>query len=136
MLPQNLKLGPFKVDHHGMLSPATPDSFPRFGVRWRGRVLSSAMRQTNAEDAASGVLDLTIRIGRLPSTTNTSGAQREAALILAKTLPQLMPARWRWQLRADHSIFLDAQVLIALPVSAVGLVTELATFLLELDPYL
>jgi hypothetical protein len=135
MLPQELKLGPFKVAHNGMLSPATPDSFPRFGVRWRGRVLSAGMRQTSVENPRAGVLDLSMRLGRLPSSTGTGGPHRDSALYLAAMLPRVMPSNWRWRLQADHNILLEAQILIDLPVSAVGLVRELSAFLLELDPY-
>ena len=136
MLPTDLKLGPFKVDHLGLLSPASPESFPRFHVRWRGRVLSTEMHKSNLESSQSGELDLTIRPGRLPSSIDTNVTQREAAIALAQFLPKLMPTHWNWHLRADHSILLKANMQITLPVSAVGLVSELSLFLLELDPFL
>jgi len=134
MLPPELSLGPFKIDRAGMLSPATPESFPRFGVRWRGRVLHTGMRQCH--DHARGILELSIRIGRVPSSTGLGAEQRRAALALAPLLPSLLPDGWALQLLPDHALLLQTSLAIALPVSAQGLVTELTSFLLQLTPYL
>ncbi len=136
MLPSELSLGPFKIDDKGLLSPATPESFPRFAVRWRGRVLHISMRQCSAEDSAHGVLELSVRIGRVPSSVGISAPRRQSALAMAHLLPRLMPAQWQGRLMPDHTILLETALAIALPVSATDLVGDLATFLLQLDPYL
>ena len=73
---------------------------------------------------------------RVPSSVGLGAEQRQTILTLTQVLPRLIPASWKWRLRADHSITLETRLLIDLPVSAVALVSELAAFLLQLDPYL
>lgn len=130
-------LGPFKVDDHGLLSPSTPESFPGFAVRWRDRLVHARMLQRNPSGDL-GRLDLSTRLGRVPSTAHAPppSPRRSDVLVAIRHLPGLLPQGWRLELAADHSIIVQAQTALTLPVSAVSLVTEMAMFLLTLTPYL
>jgi hypothetical protein len=96
------------------------------------------MRQKPSGDGLSGTLDLIARLGRVPSTASqaTGPAHRSASLAALRRLPRLMPKGWRLQLLADHSVLVETELPLTLPVSAVGLVTELTMFLLTLTHYL
>jgi hypothetical protein len=130
MLASDITLGPFRVDQQGLLSPADPASFPRFAVRWRDRLVQAHMRH--------GTLDLSSRIGRVPSTAGPtpSAANRATILDVLHQLPRLLPTGWRMRLMPDHSVLVEAQTELILPVSAISLVTEMSLFLLSLTPYL
>ena len=137
-LPSDTTLGPFRVDPQGFISPATPATFPRFAVLWRQRAVHARMRQSDAADATAGTLDLTARVGRVPSTAGRGGtdAGRKATLRLLDLLPSLMPAQWTLRLTPDHSVLVEANARLVLPISVTSLVTELSMFLLTLTPYL
>ena len=128
-------LGPFKVDRCGLLSPARADQMPGFAVRWRNRLIQAHI---SGDAEALGVLHMTTRAGRVPSTAalapSTTG--RDAALDLVRDLPNAFPANWRVRLTPDHSILMEARLAVALPVSAVGLVVQMSSYLLHLAPYL
>jgi hypothetical protein len=125
-------LGPFKVGPNGLISPATPTHMPSFGVRWRERLVQARISE---DSEGMGTLRLTSRIGRVPSTAQEPGC-RPAALGIVRDLPELLPESWGVRLAADHSIVMEARTRLALPVSAVSLVTQLSSFLLALSPYL
>jgi hypothetical protein len=132
------KLGPFKVDASGLISPATPSMFPRFFVRWRDRMVQARMLQPNPDDLTHGTLEIVTRVGRIPSTGMATGASdsRAVALDLTRTLPKLLPEGWKMRLSPDHSVVFEAQAVLVLPVSAISLVTQVSMFLLSLNPYL
>jgi hypothetical protein len=138
MRASDITLGPFRVDQQGLLSPSDPESFPRFAVRWRDRLVQARMRQPSATNASQGILDLSSRIGRVPSTAGRSASATDRAAILEvlRQLPRLLPAGWRMRLQPDHSVVVQAQRALVLPVSAISLVTEMSLFLLSLTPYL
>jgi hypothetical protein len=138
MLASDITLGPFRVDQQGLLSPADPASFPRFAVRWRDRLVQARMRQPSAANRRHGTLDLSSRIGRVPSTAGPtpSAANRATILDVLRQLPRLLPTGWRMRLMPDHSVLVEAQTELILPVSAISLVTEMSLFLLSLTPYL
>ncbi len=128
-------LGPFKVDRCGLLSPAHADHMPGFAVRWRNRLIQAHI---SSDAEASGVLHMATRVGRVPSTASLGQMHdgRKAALDLVRDLPDAFPANWRVRLAADHSIFMEAWLAVALPVSAVGLVVQMSSYLLHLSPFL
>jgi hypothetical protein len=138
MRASEITLGPFRVDQQGLLSPADPDCFPRFAVRWRDRLVQAHMRQPSAGNTRHGTLNLSSRIGRVPSTAGPtpSAANRTTILDVLRQLPRLLPAGWRMRLMPDHSVLVEAQTELILPVSAISLVTEMSLFLLSLAPYL
>jgi hypothetical protein len=132
------KLGPFKVDIRGLISPATPEMFPRFFVRWRDRLVQARMLQSNPDDPTHGTLEIVTRVGRIPSTGMAVAASesRAAALGLARALPGVLPRGWRMLLSPNHSLVFEAQAILVLPVSAISLVTQVSLFLLSLNRYL
>ncbi|MDR3524761.1 MAG: hypothetical protein P4L66_11730 [Acetobacteraceae bacterium] len=135
-LPTEWTLGPFNVDRSGLLSPSTPESFPTFGVRWRNRRLAVRMSRRSEQDAAHGVLEMQVQLGRVPSSAGPDAELRLQALAMAASLPRQGPEDWAFRLLADHVVQIDTCVPIALPVSLISLVSELTQFLLTLDPYL
>ena len=132
-LPQEWKLGPFRVDRAGMLSPASPEHFPTFGVRWRERRVAVRMTHASAQD---GTLAVQVRLGRVPSSAGGGAERRHAALEALASLPRTAPQAWHWRLLPDHAVLLEAQLNIPLPVGVVDLVTEITHFLVGLDPFL
>ena len=48
----------------------------------------------------------------------------------------LVPPSWRLSLLADHRVWLELDTPIELPITAVGLLTEITRFTLDLTPYL
>jgi len=135
-LPSEWTLGPFRIDHAGLLSPATPERFPTFGVRWRNRRVVVRMRRRSEQDAAHGLLEMQVSLGRVPSSAGRDSGLRQQALAVTASLRRLGPASWAFRLLADHAVQIDTSVPIALPVSMTSLVGELTRFLLTLDPYL
>jgi hypothetical protein len=129
-----LRIGPFTVDQFGMLSPSSPTLFPAFTLRWRGRLVRASLMQ-EMMPSETWQLGFSSRVGRIPSTA-TQTAQRGHVLQMMRHLPTMLPEGWRLMLRADHTIELIGVATIIMPVSAVGLITAITSFLLELDPYL
>ncbi len=136
MLPPEFVLGPFKVDRAGMLSPATHETFPRLAWRWRDRLWHARLSQVEGDDDETGRLALSSRIGRVPSSATSMLGQREGALALLHAIPPRLPPCWRLRLLADHVVQIEAGLSLRLPVSAVGLVSELSAFLLAASPFL
>ena len=135
-LPQEWKLGPFRVDRAGMLSPASPEHFPVFGVRWRERRVATRMQRGPEASSEPGTLLVQVRLGRVPSSAGPDTALRKAALAAVASLPRHGPQAWQWRLLPDHAVMLEAQLQIPMPVGLVDLVSEITQFLLMLDPYL
>ena len=135
-------LGPFRIDHLGLLRPASPQATPGFSVHWRNRAvhahLAEATQTPGQETDGEGSIALSARLGRVPSTARATPAsgQRRSILQVLRQLPALMPDGWRLHLQADHCVTVEASARIALPMSAVALVTDMANFLLRLTPYL
>lgn len=130
-------LGPFHIDHQGLLRPSSPQATPGFSVNWRNRDVHARLAEPDHAEG-EGNIALSARLGRVPSTAHaapTSG-QRSSILKALRQMPALMPDGWRLHLQADHSVTVEATASIALPMSAVALVTEMANFLLRLTPYL
>jgi len=126
-------LGPFSVDEQGRLAPRDPNALPAFLFRWRGRVIRARMRGAEPQ---LGRLLLRSVLGRVPSSAGDDPATRPASFAVLHWLPRELPPGWRLSLLPDHRILLDAGADIALPITASGLVVELAGFLLTLAPYL
>ncbi len=135
-LPQEWKLGPFRVDRAGMLSPASPEHFPVFGVRWRERRVAVRMQRGKGASVEPGTLLVQVRLGRVPSSAGRDVSLRQAALAAVASLPRHGPQSWQWRLLPDHAVMLEAHLQISLPVGVVDLVSEITQFLLALDPYL
>lgn len=132
------RLGPFKVDRSGLISPASPALLPRFCVNWRRRLVQARLQQSDPADTSTGTLELLSHVGRVPSTGRRSMAvhERDSALTLLRHLPRLLPQGWTMRLTADHCVLIEAQASLVLPISAIGLVTQLSAYLLSLNPYL
>ena len=130
-------LGPFKIDPLGLLSPASPNLLPRFAVRFRDRLVEARMLAPN--DAGSdGSLAIKAWLGRIPSTAamRATSSRRADVLSVLQPLLRFLPKGWRLQLQPDHGLAIEALTPLPLPVSAIGLVTEMSLFLLTLQPYL
>jgi hypothetical protein len=127
-------IGPFSVDSRGRLSPGEPDTAPAFLFRWRDRVIRARLAQA---DAGTGRLVMQVTIGRVPSTASTPDETvRPRSFGLLRWLVKSSPAGWRMNLLADHRVWLEADTLIALHITAAGLITEITCFVLHLAPYL
>ena len=48
----------------------------------------------------------------------------------------MVPQPWRVALLADHRVWLETDTPIDLPITAVGLISEITRFALDLAPYL
>jgi len=130
------KLGPFTVDPEGRLSPLERGTTPAFRFRWRGRLVRSRLVQHDL--VADGlVLQAEVELGRVPSTAGTSDEmQRPRSFVLVRWLARAMPAGWRLRLAPDHRVWLDAEMPIGLPITAVALLSKVTCFALDLSPYL
>jgi hypothetical protein len=127
------KLGPFTVDSGGRLSPCEPERIPAFLFRWRDRVMHARLTQVAAED---GRLALQATLGRVPSTAGMSDeARRPRSFAALRWLPRSVPSDWRVSLLADHRVWLETEMRIALPITAAALITEITRFLLVLAPF-
>jgi hypothetical protein len=126
-------LGPFLVDIHGRLTPRSLEATPGFMVRWRGRPVHARVEQQGDDD------HLTLRavVGRIPSTAGKSGGSkvRPRSFDTLRDLRRELPDGWRLRLLPDHSAVMKTDAAVALPVTAVELVTALTRFLLKLTPY-
>ncbi len=128
------KLGPFTVDSGGRLSPGEPDKIPAFLFRWRDHLVRARLAQASPAD---GRLALQSTLGRVPSTASASDdTLRPRSFSVLRWLPRIVPPGWRVLLLADHRVWLETETCIALPITAAALITEIAQFLLALDPYL
>ena len=128
-------LGPFLVDAHGGLSPSTPEQFPSFRLRWRGRAIFARMDAGNP----NGELALHTTLGRVTSTGSSPAAhdsERQHTFATLRHLPKVLPRGWSVALKPDHSIAVEAHLPLALPARAETLVSELTLFLFRLVPYL
>ncbi len=135
MLPAGTTLGPFKVDRHGLLSPASAAHMPSFAVRWRGRLIQARI---TSDGETLGALQLSTHIGRVPSTAGraTLTGHRQAAIDLMRAMPGAIPPWLQVRLAADHTIVMQTRTALPMPVSAVALVVEMSMFLMSLAPYL
>ena len=128
------KLGPFSVDSTGRLSPGDPTAAPAFLFRWRGRVVHARLDQADAE---TGRLTAQVTLARVRSTASAvEETLRPRSFALVHWLGRRLPPTWRVALLADHRVWLETDMSIILPITAVGLITEIACFALDLTPYL
>jgi hypothetical protein len=128
------KFGPFSVDAGGRLTLEDPRSGPSFRFRWQGRLIHARLDRS---DAATGRLTLRVGVARVRSTAGTPNpALRSRSFALLRWLTGTLPPEWRAALLADHRFRLETDVVIGLPITAVGLISELTRFALELAPYL
>jgi hypothetical protein len=131
-----LRLGPFIMDPEGRLTPSTPEQFPSFRVTWRGHEVEARL---TAVTPHGGTLTLQAVLGRVRSTGRPAAPEtlpREGAFAAVRALPETLPPGWKLGLLPDHRILAEAHRPVALPTGAEDLVSELALFVLRLDPYL
>jgi hypothetical protein len=128
------KLGPFMVDSEGRLWPGEPEAAPGFLFRWHDRVVRARLAQA---DAAHGRIILQAAVARVPSTASTpDDTLRPRTFALLRWLERSVPPGWRVSLLADHRVWLESDRMIAMPITAAALMTEITCFLLELAPHL
>jgi hypothetical protein len=130
------KLGPFTVDPEGRLSPWECQTTPAFLFRWRGRLVRTRLIQ---HDPATDrlVLVAEVAVGRVPSTAGFGDEMRRPrSFALVHWLTRVMPAGWRVGLAPDHRVWLEAKMPLGVPATAVGLLTMVTCFVLDLAPYL
>lgn len=128
------KLGPFSVDAEGRLSPCEPAATPAFVFRWHNRVVRAQLDQADAE---TGRLKLRVTLARVRSSASAPDETvRPRSFALVRWFERLAPPAWRVVLLADHRVWLETDLRIDLPITAVGLVTEITRFAAELAPYL
>ena len=131
------RLGPFVVDTAGRLGPGEPGRFPSFHLVWRGCPVHARL---DGGDAAGGTLLLRAIIARVPSTAGGDAARnqerRTEALGALRGLGRAAEPKLPLRLLPDHRVAVEATRPVALPVSAVDLLTQIACFLLDLAPYL
>ncbi len=128
------KLGPFSVDAEGRLSPCEPAAAPAFLFRWHNRVVHARLDQS---DAATGQLILQVTLARVRSSASTPDTTlRPRSFALLRWLEKNVPPAWRVLLLADHRVWLETDMRIGLPITAVDLITEITSFVLGLAPYL
>lgn len=128
------KLGPFSVDSQGRLSPSEPASAPAFLFRWHDRLVRARIDQADTE---TGRLTLHVTLARIRSTASTPDETlRPRSFALLHWLERAVPSAWRVVLLADHRIWLETNLHIGLPITAAGLLTEIAVFAIELAPFL
>jgi hypothetical protein len=127
LLPGAFPLGPFIVEESGRLSFRSPDQSAGFSFAWRDRRFSALLQE--------GRVVLTGCLGKVPSTA-LGPARREAALVLLRALPRLLPRGWALRLTPDHRLQIKAAEPMAWPAHATELIQPLVRFLLRLAPYL
>lgn len=134
-------LGPFTVDAEGRLLPIADAPFPAFALRWRDRPVEVWLARP--PEGGVGRIGLCAGLGRVPSTGDAGRRQgghglhrRAETFAVLRGLPALLPAGWRMDLLADHSVGLSAEVQLALPATAAALLGAVTRFLLEAAPYL
>ncbi|MEJ0018361.1 MAG: hypothetical protein WDN25_17725 [Acetobacteraceae bacterium] len=129
------KLGPFSVDSAGRLSPGKPGAAPAFLFLWHDRAVRARLAQADAE---TGRLVLQVALARVRSTASAAadGTLRPRSFTLLHWLENAVPRGWHVGLLADHTVWLKADTLVGMPITAVGLVTEITRFALELAPFL
>ena len=129
------QLGPFSVDQEGRLVPANPAAAPAaFRFRWHDRTVHARLAQA---DASGGRLTLQVTLARIRSTASTPDETlRPRSFTLLRWLPTAVPQGWRVSLLADHRVWLETDRPIDVPITAVGLITEVTRFGLELAPIL
>jgi hypothetical protein len=121
-------LGPFLVDAEGRLSPG-PERTPGFTVRWRGRAMHARLDPVG--------LHMEVALGRVPSSASAEkGPLRTRSFALLHGLAPALPSGWRLRLCADHSVLIETDTAVPLPVTTTALVTGVTCFLLNLAPYL
>ncbi len=133
------KLGPFLVDMHGRLEPGEPGRFPSVRLVWRGCPVHARLDGGWQDGGDAAQLALRAVVGRVPSTAGGDAAhnlaRRKAAFAALRDLAGGGDTL-RLRLQADHRIVVEACRAIALPLSAVDLLTQATCFLLDLGPYL
>jgi hypothetical protein len=121
------RVGPFMVDALGHLTPWELLHPPGFHFAWRDRTMQAEL--------ADGVLSVTARLGRVPSSLGGE-ALRPPVFDALRGLPRALPAPWRVRVLPDHQVALDWSAPMEHPVLATSLITGLTCFLLQLNPYL
>ena len=135
-MPRSLPmtLGPFVVDDEGRLQPRSGAAFPAVNFVWRKRAIRVEITHKQPTD---GELNLQANLGRVPSTARGQTTDvRPQSFAALRTVKRDLPNAWQIRLSPNHSTLLEAKTGVALPITAVNLVTELTCFLLNLAPYL
>jgi hypothetical protein len=135
-----IMLGPFTVDAEGRLLPTDSGRFPAFSLRWRDYEVDVSLARPPREGDPHGLIVLRASVGRVPSTAGDAPgpalSRRSEVFGMLGGFPRLLPAGWRMELLADHSVGLSAEVALAMPATAITLVSEVTQFLLTAAPYL
>ncbi|MSP00827.1 MAG: hypothetical protein EXR07_07235 [Acetobacteraceae bacterium] len=126
------ELGPFSVDAEGGLSLIRRDVPGGFSVRWRGRAIHARLERSGD---SGGHLHIQANLGRIPSTVSDPEARAEC-LTLLRGLRSALPEAWQVRLLPDHREQLQVYTVVVLPITVTNLVTELAAFVLDLEPWL
>lgn len=138
-------LGPFTVDMQGRLLPTDTGQFPAFSLRWRSCGVEVSMARPavlpdGPGSVGEGMISLHAMAGQVPSTAEGQPipalARRAAVFAALSALVPLLPAGWRMDLLADHSVRLSAEVALAMPTTATELLSAVTLFLLAAAPYL
>jgi|GEM_PF-971537 len=114
------------VEEHGHEAGTKRDNF-RFTFVWRMMKF-----QASYHEESGAKMDLTADVGPLPYSAESPQARVDLKAIVAEVNGVLGPV---FQVRGGK-ITLHRQLPVTLPVTAVGLVTALTSFLLQLGPYL
>jgi len=122
-------LGSFVVDEAGGMSARATERPPRFSVRWRGRRIGVRLERDRIALHAS--------LGMVPSTAALlDHTMRARSLEAVQRLSSRLPAGWKIAVPPDYRVNIEAEMPLAMPPTAIGLIAEVARFILELDPFL
>lgn len=143
MMPSALRtmFGPFALARNGRFAPADPGAPPAFTIVWRKRLVTVEIGDRLASPGEPGTLVLEVALGQVPSTGVREMADarlmlRAKLLSAMRVIPAFLPDGWSLRLMPDHTVLLRASRAIEFPVSISELLSEVALFVLALDPYL
>jgi len=133
------RFGPFVVDAHGRLQPNDSEQFPSFHVSWRGCSVHARLASPGPT-VNSAQVALTAVVGRVPSTAGgepTRNQERRRMTFSAlQGLSGAVADGPKLRLLPDHRFVVESVCPIELPISASDLLTQVTSFLLDLNPYL
>jgi hypothetical protein len=122
------RLGPFQVDHSGVLHACDPWRPARFAFRWRGRRVHAELQ----EDAR---LRLSVLAGHVPFTAEAAPLRPDVFAAFA-ALRAEAGERWRVGLTSAHGVVVEAVEELGAPATASRLIAAATRFALRLEPCL